>query len=77
VCDAVASLGNGDPTRLIVHERHVYLPIRPPLGVERDQVLDGIVAQIMPVARLAASLASGSGTPSGVVSAVNAGPAQA
>ncbi|MDB5310199.1 MAG: hypothetical protein JWO38_4401 [Gemmataceae bacterium] len=58
VCDALAPLGNGDPRRLIIHDRFAYLPIRPRLGVERDQVLDGIVAQIMPVARIAAACAA-------------------
>ena len=74
VCDALVPLANGDQTRLIVHERFAYLPIRPPLGVERDQVLDGIVAQILPVARVAASLASRSDAPPGSPSLTNSGP---
>lgn len=55
VGEALAPLAAGDPARLIVSEWGAFLPIRPLLGVEREAVLDDIVAQILPVARIAAA----------------------
>lgn len=54
VAEALAPIGRDDPSRLIVSEWGVFLPIRPELGVEREVVLSGIVARILPVAWIAA-----------------------
>jgi hypothetical protein len=54
VGEALAPLANGDPSRLIVSDWGAFLPIRPQLGVERETVLAGIIAQILLVAMIAA-----------------------
>jgi hypothetical protein len=53
VGEALAPLAKGDPSRLIVTEWGVFLPIRPRLGVEREAVLDDIIAPILQVALIA------------------------
>jgi hypothetical protein len=50
VGEALDPLRKDDPSRLIVNRWGAFLPIRPPLGVERGEVLDEIVEQILLVA---------------------------